>query len=214
MEKNWNTKKVKLIGRSGRMGQVLSNLIDLNPEFILVEEDEDLVIDFSTPEGTKAALERNRPLVCGTTGLSEEICAQMEALSQKVPIVYSSNFSIGITLLSSFLKTLPKNLCQIEIEETHHKNKIDSPSGTALHLAQILSIDPKNIIAKRQNNEVGIHQVFLEWEKESLTLTHKVTSRKVFAQGALHAAKYILKKPAKLYNFADILVETNTTITR
>lgn len=199
--------RITLVGKSGKMGQILCGLIDEDSDLEIVEEDCDLVIDFSSEEGTKAALAKKKPLVCGTTGLSEETFAQMEELAKEVPVLYSPNFSLGIALCSLMLEQVGekwRDCVSIEIEETHHTQKKDSPSGTALKLAKLLNLDPKKIIANRIDDVVGIHQINCLFDAETVTLRHEALSREAFARGAIRAAKFLLTQPARIYGIRDL----------
>jgi len=199
--------RITLVGRSGKMGQVLEALIEDDPDLKLVEEDCDVVIDFSSPKGTKKALSMKKPLVCGTTGLNDEIFANMQELAKKIPILYSPNFSLGIALCSMMLEKVGpylKKFASIGIEEVHHMEKKDSLSGTALKLAQILGIDSAAIKAKRIPNVVGIHQINFTLDNEMVSLRHEAFSREAFAKGAIEAAKFIFNKPAKFYEIRDL----------
>ncbi len=209
MHASSSTKKasISLVGASGKMGQALHELIDGDPEVEYLESGGDVLIDFSSPEGTRAAIAQNKPLVCGTTGLSKEVILELEELSKRVPVLYSPNFSIGMNLLFEFLEMMGEKLKKfstIEIEETHHTEKKDSPSGTALKLAELIRVDPTEISAKRVGDVFGIHQLQFLFDDETLSISHEAHSRKAFAQGALVAAKFILKKPARIYSFREI----------
>jgi len=209
MRANSNTKKVRiaLVGTSGKMGKTLIDLIKADSEVEYVGVQCDVVIDFSAPEGTKKAIAMKKPLVCGTTGLSEEIFSKMRALSKKVPVLYCSNFSLGMTLCFEMLKQMStqfKKSFKIEIEELHHAQKKDAPSGTALKMAELLGVDRSIITTQRMGNGIGTHQVNFILNDEKVTLKHEALSRTAFAQGALTAAKFIFNKPAKLYSLSDI----------
>lgn len=206
MEEGSNTKKVSitLIGSNGKMGRAIASLIEQDPDLHLCE-DGDLVIDFSAPLGTKKAIAMGKPLVCGTTGLSSEIFTAMEDLSKRVPVLYSPNFSLGISLLFEMLESYKKKLkryADLSISETHHTQKKDSPSGTALKLGEILQTDA--IVAHRVGSVCGIHEVKVCFEDETLTFGHEALSRNAFAKGALVAAKYIYHRPAKMYRLCEI----------
>lgn len=206
MHANCNTKKVNiaLVGGSGRMGQMVSKLAQEDPEVEMVDEG-DVVIDFSSPEGTRKAIALGKPLVCGTTGLVEDIMEELEELSKVVPVLYSPNFSLGMALCFEVLGFLKKNLAaEIIIEETHHTQKVDAPSGSAKKMAEIL--ETENVASNRVDGVIGTHQVEFLFGKEKITLRHDALSREVFAQGAIAAAKFIYDKPPGYYSFRDIFV--------
>ncbi|NGX38643.1 MAG: 4-hydroxy-tetrahydrodipicolinate reductase [Chlamydiae bacterium] len=206
MPANSNTKKVKvfLVGASGKMGQMVATLAEKDPEVELSDVG-DVVIDFSTPEGTRAAIALGKPLVSGTTGLSEEIFNELAALSKRVPVLHSPNFSLGIALCFEMLEQMSaklKKFSQIEIQEIHHTQKVDAPSGTALKMAEILGVD--KVHSERIGDVVGIHQVNFLFNNEKLSLRHEALSREAFAQGALVAAKFLFNKPPKLYSLGEV----------
>lgn len=165
----------------------------------------DLVIDFSLPEGTKKALQLSHPLVCATTGLCQDILQEFETFSKKNPLLYSPNFSLGIAHLSQLLKQANKLIkgASVEVRETHHHCKKDSPSGTALKLAQIL--DTKQIQATRGEKTLFHHEVLFSLEDEHLILKHEAHSREVFARGALKAAKFLIEQPPGIYSMEEVI---------
>lgn len=191
----------------------------------------DVIIDFSIPEATfnilEFAKEHKIPTVIATTGLSEEQIAKLEEYSKGFPIFRSSNMSYEINLMAKLVAELAQKLSDsdIEIVETHHNRKIDSPSGTALILADSINkaLDNKmnyeydrhskrekrskneiGIHSIRGGNEVGKHSVIFFGNNESLEITHNVNSRAVFASGAVKAAEFIAHKENGLYNMNDM----------
>lgn len=206
MAANCNTKKVRisLIGSSGKMGQMVQACVLNDPE-VEICSDGDVVIDFSSAEGTKKAIALEKPLVCGTTGLDEEIFASLEALSKKVPVLYSPNFSLGIALCFEMLESCAgkiKEFAQVDVDEVHNSQKKDTPSGTALRLAELTGAE--NISHQRIDRQVFKHQVKIRLNSEVVTLSHEAFSRDVYALGALAAAKFILHQSPKLYSLKDI----------
>lgn len=198
--------KISLIGKSGKMGKALTALIAEDPDIELSEQG-DVLIDFSHPEGTKKAIAAGKPLVCGTTGLSEAIMQELHFLSQKVPVLYSPNFSLGMALCFEIVEALKMKtqfFNHIEIEETHHLQKADSPSGTAKKLGELL--DVHTISSKRCKDVVGIHQIDFFLADEKICLRHEAASRLAFAKGALAAAKFIHERPAKFYSLKDLFL--------
>lgn len=246
--------KVLINGVNGRMGQeVLSqinqsdefeiccgvdkfNNLDLNfpiyTDINLIDKHPDIIIDFSTPEATINTLEfakqNNIPIVVATTGFSVEQLSIIENYSKIIPVFRSSNMSYEINLMANIvskLSTLLKD-SDIEIVETHHRNKIDSPSGTALILADSINnalnnemdyqYDRHSVRQKRPDKEIGIHSirggtevgkhtVMFLGENETFEITHTVTSRSIFAKGALKAAKFLVNKKAGLYDMKDLI---------
>ena len=168
------------------------------------------------------------PIVIATTGFSNEQLSIIEEYSKIIPIFRSGNMSYEINIMAdiaSKLATLLKD-SDIEIVETHHRNKIDSPSGTALILADSINESLNNemeyqynrhsVRQKRPEKEIGIHSirggtevgkhtVIFLGENETFEITHTVTSRSIFAKGALKAAKFLASQNAGLYNMKDLI---------
>lgn len=245
--------KVLINGCNGRMGKVLASKIaetdnlevvcgvdtlassDSNfPIFTDVNKINvipDVIIDFSIPEATFNILEfaknNSIPTVIATTGFSEEQLQKIEEYSTLFPIFRSANMSYEINLMAKLVAELAKKLdgSDIEIVETHHNKKIDSPSGTALILADSINNALNNemyyetarsskrekrnkkeigISSIRGGTEVGKHQVIFFGDNESIEITHSVNSRAVFANGAIKAATFIIGKEPRMYNMNDM----------
>lgn len=202
--------------------------------------DAQVVVDFSLPEATGKLLEtlkRNPlPLICGTTGLTDELKKQLNELSEKVPVVFAPNFSTGVNLLFELAERATQVMgddVDIEIMEIHHRHKKDAPSGTAVGLlegivekgAYDLEQDTiygrKGISGERPQKQIGVHAlrggevvgehtVFLFASGERLELTHRAQSREAFAKGALLAAGWVAnKKEAGMFNMRDVLKREN-----
>jgi len=180
--------------------------------------DSDVLIDFSLPEATAtvaaAAAAGGVPLVCGVSGLGEAARAALHKASRAIPIVYDRNMSLGIAVLENLVRAAVLalgNTFSVEVHETHHVHKIDAPSGTALKLgeaiAQTRGIDPADIHyeSERRGEVPGDHEVILASTTERLSLAHSVTTRQVFADGALAAARWIAGKSAGLFTMHDVL---------
>ena len=192
----------------------------------------DVIIDFSIPEATFNILEFAKmhkiPTVIATTGFSNEEIDRITAYSNYLPIFKSANMSYEINLIAKIISHLAQKLkdSDIEIIETHHNKKIDSPSGTALFLADSINNALDNEMKyeyerhskreKRTKNEIGIHSVrggtevgkhsiLFFGNNESLEITHTVNSRAVFANGAIKAAEFIFNKENGLYSMNDII---------
>ena len=209
--------KVLINGCNGKMGQELAKAIEIAPDietlcgfdrqdtgdnkfpvFTNINDINlipDVIIDFSIPIATFNILEfakkHNIPTVVATTGFSNEELEKIKEYSKLFPIFHSSNMSYEINLMSKLVAELAKKLSDsdIEIIETHHNRKIDSPSGTALMLANSI------------NNALDM---FLG-NDETFEITHNVTSRSVFASGAVKAAKFVVLKTPGLYNMNDLV---------
>ncbi|WP_300796921.1 4-hydroxy-tetrahydrodipicolinate reductase [Helicobacter sp. UBA3407] len=193
-----------------------------------------VIIDFTTAEGTRALLEvalnNPKPIVIGTTGLESHHENLIKEASKKMPILYASNLSLGVAVLNKAVKLVASALkdFDIEIVETHHHHKKDSPSGTALRLAQTCAKarnleldkvrtsgrngnigerhkDEIGVMALRGGDVAGIHNVGFYGEGEYLELIHTATSRATFAQGAIKAALWLQKQPNGLYSIEDSL---------
>ena len=221
--------RVLLIGAAGRMGQTLLDLAKSDPEIEIAARCDlgdpiepamrncDVAIDFShadsIDEVCRAALTNGKSLVIGTTGHSQEQRAIIEDTARLVPIVFASNFSVGVNVLFWLARKAAEFLgpdFSAKIIETHHKTKKDAPSGTAKTLAEILKtaqkIQPEIPIQSiREGDVVGEHTVIFSGPGERLELTHRAASREIFARGALRAAKWIVGRPPKLYSMQDML---------
>ncbi|MBQ3128100.1 MAG: 4-hydroxy-tetrahydrodipicolinate reductase [Clostridia bacterium] len=190
----------------------------------------DVIIDFSNHLGTKElldyAVKNNIPTVVATTGHTPEELAYIEEASKKIAVFHSANMSLGVALLCELAvkaaATMPD--ADIEIVETHHNRKLDAPSGTALMIANAIKavrekaqfVFGREGNAKREKNEigvhavrrgniVGIHEVLVSTDSQTITLKHEAHSRALFAEGAVSAAEFILGKGAGLYNMNSIV---------
>ena len=193
----------------------------------------DVVIDFSLPEGLHEALDYlgGTPLVTGTTGLGPETYDKLNAYTFRAPVLAAANFSTGVNVLLSLVEIAAKALPQAEIEivETHHRYKKDSPSGTALALGQAAAEargktldqvlqngrgegpedrNPETIVmhAIRMGHVVGEHTVLYLGDGEQVSIGHRATDRDIFVRGALRAARWVaLQKHPGLYDMGDVL---------
>ncbi|MEO1658013.1 MAG: 4-hydroxy-tetrahydrodipicolinate reductase [Pseudomonadota bacterium] len=228
--------KIGLLGASGRMGVAIKALHETVDLESIKDGSADLgvVIDFSSPEGTKEAAlwcaEHGVPLVTGTTGLESDEQAAVREASAKVAIVQSGNMSLGITLLKRLVREAATALpgFDIEILETHHKHKKDSPSGTALLLGEVAAHARGTALSEaarftrhgreetRKPDEIGFavrrgggifgeHDISFMSEGETVSLSHQALSREAFARGAVTAALWVAGKPAGLYGMDDVL---------
>lgn len=173
----------------------------------------DVAIDFSLPEGFDPLLglcvARGAALVSGTTGLSDAQRAALEAAATKIPLVWASNFSLGVAVLAELVEraatALPGWDC--DIIEAHHTQKKDAPSGTALTLGEAATASGAKVsyASLRAGDIVGEHTVQFTGLGERLELVHRAGNRDIFARGALHAAQRIAGKPAAAYRVRDLL---------
>lgn len=201
--------------------------------FSEIKENADVIIDFSHPsvlnDLLQFAKEKKLPLVLATTGFSASQTEQIKAVANEIPLFFTFNMSLGINLLVALSKKAAEVLSgnfDIEIIEKHHNQKLDAPSGTAIMLAEAINdtLDNKMMYEydrhskreKRRNNEIGIHsirggnivgehEVIFAGHDEVLTLSHKATSKEVFAVGALKAALFMNGKSAGLYDMNNVI---------
>lgn len=247
--------RIILCGCFGKMGRVISQLVSERPDCKIaagvdlsagnaafpvytkiddVTEPADVIIDFShpsllTPILGYAAQHSGIPAVLCTTGYSTEQVQALKAASEKQPIFYSRNMSLGINLLIELSKKAAKvlgNDFDIEIIEKHHNQKIDAPSGTALMLADAIAsvrneeteytYDRHAQRKKREKSEIGLHtvrggtivgehEVIFAGNHELITLSHSAQSKELFAAGAVNAAVFMNGKSAGLYDMSDMI---------
>ena len=197
--------------------------------------DADVVIDFSSPSALDDILayaaEKKAKLVLATTGYTPEQEKRVEYAAGIVPVFRASNMSLGVNLLANLAKDAAKFLGEdydIEIVETHHNHKLDSPSGTALTLANEINSVRDNSLAytygrheakhRRERNELGIHavrggtvvgkhEVMFLGTGEVITLKHESENKEVFVRGALRAAKFLMDKESGLYDMTSIIAQ-------
>ncbi len=251
--------KVGIVGSTGRVGSLLiDNLKDDSeaklsavhvfdnlerelPEDVLITnsmevllKNSDIVIDFSAPEATEelleTALKNPTPLVIATTGFTAHQQNLLTEASKEMPLLYSSNMSVGIALLKQLVEKVAATLedFDIEIVEQHHRHKVDAPSGTALTLGEFaakgrgLDLDAVRVsgrdgqigartkdeiavMALRGGDIVGRHTVGFYNDGEFLELNHTATSRDTFSKGAIRAAKWLIGQEKGLYSINDCL---------
>ena len=213
---------------NGQSFPVFESFNDVKGEF-------DVIIDFSNPavldDMLKFALEKKIPLVIATTGYSPEQTEKIKAAAKEIPVFFTFNMSIGVNLICSLAKKAAAILgdgFDIEIVEKHHNQKIDAPSGTAIMLAnavnqefddnKIYEYDRHSKRQKRSKNEIGIHSVrggtivgehdvIFAGNDEIIELSHTATSKGVFAEGAIKAAKFLVGKPSGMYDMQNLIDE-------
>lgn len=208
--------------------------LELSSDLEKYIHDVDTIIDFSTPQNTIKLIElcvkHYKPIVIGTTGFNKDELEKIHHYATEIPILLSPNMSLGVNVLFYLVEQAAKLLkdnFEIEITEIHHSKKKDAPSGTAIQLKNLilkqLHLSEENIIygrnglvGERDKNQIGIHAirggdvvgehtVFFFSEGERLEITHKATSRNIFARGAIIASKWIIKQPDGLYNMNNVL---------
>lgn len=237
---------ILITGISGRMGQAVRQAVEQNPETSIgathdsgqdvaaAMKQADCTIDFSfhgfTPELLEAAVAQGKPVVIGTTGHSPEERAAIAEAAKQIPIVFSSNYSIGVNTLFWLTRKATRILksYDMEIVEMHHHHKLDAPSGTARTLAEILCEETgmdyeqdvvhgrNGLVGARPQRQIGMHSlrggdvvgdhtVIYATDGERLELTHKASSRMTFSAGAVRAALWLAEQRPGLYTMQDVL---------
>lgn len=215
---------VYLNGASGRMGAAVKSIISETNDFNLLDidlsEKHDCIIDFSRPDSCiNLILERKKkkiltPIIIGTTGFNEQQLRVIDDAAKFSPILLSFNMSQGISNLKKGIKKIIEDLNSstiCTINDYHHVNKVDAPSGTAIELKNLIEEIDKNkfiesieIKSFREGDFFGIHEVDFKSNENHVSLKHKALSRLIFADGALRAAKKIINKKPGLYNLESI----------
>ena len=181
----------------------------------------DVIIDFSLPDGTaevlEAVLRQAKPLVCGVSGLNDAQLARLDEVAGQVPLVYDRNMSLGIAVLERSVREAAVSLgadFEIEISEVHHVHKKDAPSGTALKLGEAVAeargeqgTGSVSFASERRGEVPGDHEVVMRSATETLTFAHSVTSRQVFADGAIRAGRWVVRQKPGRYTMRDVLFE-------
>lgn len=243
--------KICLVGAAGKMGRaILEALLERSetslPVSAKVDAQEgyagfaqigevdpqqvDVVINFTNPQATLDSadwcLQHGKSLVTGTTGLVPEQIESLKKLASQVPILWAPNMSLGVNLIDAILPQLkPLQDFDIELMETHHRLKKDSPSGTALRWAKtlaqvfgrkIVNSRSEGVTQGRDKEEIyvqamrggtvpGEHTIYFFGPDEVIEITHRAASRKIFALGAIKAAKWIINQPPGFYSMKDVL---------
>lgn len=202
-------------------------------DFSDVVVDFDVILDFSVATALDSLLEfavkSKKPLVICTTGYSNEQILAINEAAKTIPVFFSYNMSLGISLLTDLAVKAAKVLgddFDIEIVEKHHNKKIDAPSGTAYKIAEAINasanerynykFDRHSSRAKRDKNEIGIHsvrggtivgehEIIFAGNDEVLTLSHSAYSKRIFACGAINAVKFLADKDAGIYSMSDLV---------
>jgi 4-hydroxy-tetrahydrodipicolinate reductase len=216
--------KIAVLG-SGRMGKQLVQVVDnatdcqvagiwsrsTNTVLAALLDAADVAIDFTLPQATReiagVAADLRTPLVCGVTGLDQAAENALDTAAQHIALLYGRNMSRGIGVMSTLLRAAATALgtdFKTEIRETHHAHKKDAPSGTAIALREALGDASINIESRREGEVLGEHLVRFASASESIEIAHSVTDRRVFAEGALAAARWLADKPPGRYQMSDI----------
>lgn len=191
----------------------------------------DAVLDFSSPaalDDVEAFIKRTgSPYICGCTGHTEEQKARVRALAEYAPVIHAANYSLGVAVLKKALEMITpvlRDSFDIEILESHHNQKVDAPSGTAYLLADAIDPDGQmtrvydrhsvtgkrgqkeiGMLSRRGGNMAGEHTVGYYGEDETIELTHRATSRRIFVTGAIKAAQMIQGRPKGFYTIEDLI---------
>ena len=239
--------RIAINGSKGKMGQALikavnaSSKVELGAGFDKGDSlgdslnDFDLLIDFSRPEASLSAIstckDSGKAMVIGTTGFSDTELQLIHQASKEIPIVFAPNMSVGVNLTLKILETSAKVIgpdSSIEIIEAHHRYKVDSPSGTALKMGEVVAnalgrdlsecaiYGREGIEEPRDQNTIGFssirggdvvgeHTVAFFMDGERVEITHKASSRMIYANGAVRAAKWLSGKPSGMYSMQDVL---------
>ncbi|MDD2362242.1 MAG: 4-hydroxy-tetrahydrodipicolinate reductase [Oscillospiraceae bacterium] len=202
-----------------------------NPSNCQIEAD--VIIDFSHPSALSGimayALQNDLPIVIATTGLMDNQVEYIRSMSEKLPIFFSGNMSMGISLITELARkavTVLGNDFDVEIIEKHHNQKIDAPSGTALMLADAISdaseydskyvFERHSVRQKRSKAEIGIssvrggtivgeHEVLFAGHDEMISITHTAMSKEIFAVGAINASLFLVNRQPGLYCMTDVV---------
>lgn len=221
--------KILLNGSCGRMGRTISEVvrrdypsIEIIPVDVVKEDGVyaiedvthfDCVVDFSSNTGfmmaIKHAVRFGKPFVSGTTGLGVDELEEMRKASEKIPVFYSPNMSIGINICFYFVDFISKRVrSDVYVTDIHHKFKKDRPSGTALRFKDI--VEKNGLVCEissiRVGDVVGRHSIGFHMNGEEITISHTANTREVFARGALEAVKWIIDRKNGLYSFEELLL--------
>ena len=238
--------RIGIIGSAGRMGQALVDAIvaagemhaggvDKGGDVAALAASADVLVDFSSPHALEAnldaAMAAQVPIVVGTTGLEERHHWMCDAAAERIAVLQTGNTSLGVTLLAHLVREAAARLGEdwdIEITETHHRMKVDAPSGTALllgqaaaegrqvDLAQVSERGRDGITGARRPGAIGFaalrggsvagdHTVLFLGDDERLALSHLAENRRIFARGAVRAAQWLIGKPAGRYTMPEVL---------
>jgi 4-hydroxy-tetrahydrodipicolinate reductase len=208
--------RISLIAPNGRMGQAIATAVAEDKRFDLDQDHADVMVDFSAPAALQASLDRavsaDVPILIGTTGLDDLADKRIATAAEKVAVLRAANTSLGIALLAELVERAAAALgpeWDIQIAETHHRKKIDAPSGTALMLGEVAErgrgAGAVGYASLRGGTVAGDHDVMFLGPDERVILSHRAESRMIFARGALAGARFLIGKPAGLYSMRDVI---------
>lgn len=212
----------------GKLDVMLVDDLTVAPAF-------DVLIDFTNPESTMAHLQfcktHRKPIVIGTTGLSDGQKQALKEAAKTIPVIFAPNMSVGVNLVFKLLETAARVMgdeCDIEIIEAHHRNKVDAPSGTALRMGEIIANELGRDLATcavygreghtgirdrtaigfstiRGGDIVGEHNAIFIAEGERVEIGIRSSSRATYATGAVRGAKWLIQKNSGLFDMQDVL---------
>lgn len=225
--------RLSLFAPDGRMGKAIAEAAALDPEFEIDNEHGDVLVDFSAPSALQASLDRavaaGIPILIGTTGLDDFASRRIATAAEEIAVLQASNTSLGVALLADLVERAAGALgpdWDIEIVEMHHRQKADSPSGTALTLGEAAARGRGEELKaergrvgtglKRAEGSIGFaslrggtvagdHDVVFAGPEERLILSHRAENRMIFARGALAGARFLVGMPAGLYSMRDVI---------
>ena len=215
-------KKIAIVGADGKMGRLICQRLKVCYSIIKItkklklkkNKNISLVIDFASAESSvESAIwckNMNVPLIIGSTGQTEEQINKIEECGRFVPILKSSNFSIGIQTIFKVLKSFCKNSPnEVTIFETHNKSKKDCPSGTAKEICNVIEKNTESkiqVLSERSGGGFGTHLIKFYFDNEIVEIRHTANSREVFVDGLEKCIEPMIEmKKAQLYGYKDIL---------
>jgi len=212
--------KYGLIGASGKLGKEVINVFtENNSELVFTfdlegewkQSNPNILIDCSLPDvfGKMISVAKSFqiPVVVATTGLTDDYMKELKKYSKDKPVVQSYNFSYGIQILLELTKLAKTRLpdWDVEVSETHHRFKLDKPSGTAKMVQQLFEGKEINTTSLRLGNVPGDHKVSFGGLGEIISIEHRALSRRTFAEGIYLAAKFAMTKNSGFYSFKDVV---------
>ena len=225
--------RISLFAPNGRMGRAIAAAVEEDSGFAIDPDHGDVLVDFSTPAALQSSLDRavsaGVPILVGTTGLDELAGERIAQAAKRVAVLRAPNTSLGVAVMADLVERAARVLgsdWDIEILDMHHRDKADSPSGTAWLLGAAaargrgvelkaesgrdgtgLKREPGAIgfASLRGGTVSGEHEVIFAGPRERLVLSHIAENRMIFARGALAAARFLAGKPAGLYSMRDVI---------
>jgi 4-hydroxy-tetrahydrodipicolinate reductase len=225
LEQSLNIAHVNIVaGRDINTNSKENSQVEVTNSLNKIKSSFDVVIDFSLAAATidvvTECVELNKPVVIGTTGHNSSQLSNIEKLSSSIPILLAPNMSIGVNTTLSAIREIARALqtYNVHITETHHKDKIDSPSGTALKIANVIcdargktlgNISDDNCPIKftsiRKDVAIGTHEVIFRGEKDSVTIIHIADDRSIFARGSIDTAVWLSSQNPGFYSYNDYM---------